>query len=130
MRRRVCCCWRGAVAGRATGRKRRGRRSKGSAASPSASPVDEPYSLAEDRAPSTRAEAVAFVRELTVRPDYFGAGYRKRDPYESDPADWAGARRGLPVAARGAAGHRTGQSHAGVQELPAKGGKGAGCTCR
>ncbi|MGW0585363.1 hypothetical protein ACWD25_58040, partial [Streptomyces sp. NPDC002920] len=45
--------------------------------------------LAEDRAPDTRAEAVAFVRELDVRPDYFGTGYRKRVPFESDPAEWA-----------------------------------------
>ncbi|MGW1777914.1 hypothetical protein ACWCQQ_02070 [Streptomyces sp. NPDC002143] len=58
-------------------------------ASPSPSPVSEPYTLAEDRAPRTRAEAVAFVRELDVRPDYFGTGYRRRDPFESDPARWA-----------------------------------------
>ncbi|WP_019071650.1 hypothetical protein [Streptomyces hokutonensis] len=51
--------------------------------------MTEPYTLAEDRAPKTRAEAVAFVRELTVRPDYFGTGYRRRDPFESDPAEWA-----------------------------------------
>ncbi|MGW0710553.1 hypothetical protein ACWD4G_32125 [Streptomyces sp. NPDC002643] len=59
------------------------------APSSSPSPVDEPYTLAEDRAPRTRAEAVAFVRELEVRPDFFGPGYRKRDPFESDPDQWA-----------------------------------------
>ncbi|NNN29405.1 hypothetical protein HLK59_03355 [Streptomyces sp. S3(2020)] len=68
-------------------------KSPGASASPSgsasASPVNEPYSLAENRAPRTRTEAVEFVRELTVRPDYFGTGYRKRDPFESDPAEWA-----------------------------------------
>ncbi|MEV7990504.1 hypothetical protein AB0O67_00905 [Streptomyces sp. NPDC086077] len=57
--------------------------------SPSASPSDEPYTVADDRAPRTRAEAVAFVRGLAVRPDYFGAGFRKREPHESDPAEWA-----------------------------------------
>ncbi|MET9086067.1 hypothetical protein ABZX77_30035 [Streptomyces sp. NPDC004237] len=61
--------------------------SPGSGASAAAS--SEPYTLAEDRAPKTRAEAVAFVRGLAVRPDYFGAGYRRREPYESDPAQWA-----------------------------------------
>ncbi|MEV5841438.1 hypothetical protein AB0M32_05655 [Streptomyces sp. NPDC051985] len=61
--------------------------SPGSGASTAAS--SEPYTLAEDRAPKTRAEAVAFLRGLGVRPDYFGAGYRKREPYESDPAQWA-----------------------------------------
>nr|WSY51810.1 hypothetical protein OG999_17870 [Streptomyces sp. NBC_00886] len=73
--------------------KAEGTPKKSSGASPSASasasPVNEPYSLAEDRAPRTRAEAVEFVRELNVRPDYFGTGYRKRDPFESDPAEWA-----------------------------------------
>ncbi|MGW2050481.1 hypothetical protein ACWCPF_35700 [Streptomyces sp. NPDC001858] len=59
-----------------------------SAGSPSAA-SPSPYTLAEDRAPSTRAEALAFVRELDVRPDYFGTGFRKRDPFESDPAQWA-----------------------------------------
>ncbi|MEU3985212.1 hypothetical protein AB0F77_34975 [Streptomyces sp. NPDC026672] len=64
-------------------------------ASPSASPSpssttrSEPYTLAEARAPKTRAEAVAFVRGLDVRPDYFGIGYRKREPFESDPDMWA-----------------------------------------
>ncbi|MGW1541500.1 hypothetical protein ACWCPM_14915 [Streptomyces sp. NPDC002309] len=57
--------------------------------SPSAAPSDEPYTVARDRAPGTRAEAVAFVRGLAVRPDYFGAGFRKREPHESDPAEWA-----------------------------------------
>ncbi|MGI5454996.1 hypothetical protein ACQEWB_17815 [Streptomyces sp. CA-249302] len=71
--------------------KAQGTPEKSSGASPSASesPVNEPYSLAENRAPRTRAEAVEFVRELDVRPDYFGTGYRKRDPFESDPAEWA-----------------------------------------
>ncbi|WP_406449231.1 hypothetical protein OH768_01665 [Streptomyces sp. NBC_01622] len=69
--------------------KAEGTPKKSSGASPSASPANEPYTLAEDRAPKTRAEAVAFVRELTVRPDYFGTGYRTRDPFESDPAEWA-----------------------------------------
>ncbi|MFJ3669587.1 hypothetical protein ACIPSE_24340 [Streptomyces sp. NPDC090106] len=62
--------------------------STGASASASAA-GDDPYTLAEDRAPGTRREAVAFVRELDVRPDYFGAGYRKREPFESDPAEWA-----------------------------------------
>ncbi|WP_246885474.1 hypothetical protein [Streptomyces sp. GESEQ-4] len=58
-------------------------------ASPSPTEVSEPYTLAEERAPKTRAEAVAYVRDLDVRPDYFGTGYRKRQPFESDPAEWA-----------------------------------------
>ncbi|MFI2376284.1 hypothetical protein ACH5AO_14625 [Streptomyces sp. NPDC018964] len=45
--------------------------------------------MAEDRAPATRAEAVEFVRGLPVRPDYFGVGFRKGEPYESDPSRWA-----------------------------------------
>ncbi|QFR03195.1 hypothetical protein F9278_44115 [Streptomyces phaeolivaceus] len=48
-----------------------------------------PYTLAEDRAPKTRAEAVTFVRDLDVRPDSFGSGFRVREPFESDPAQWA-----------------------------------------
>ncbi|KOV53346.1 hypothetical protein ADL00_34490 [Streptomyces sp. AS58] len=63
--------------------------SAGGAPSPSASPADEPYTVADDMAPRTRAEALAFVRRLAVRPDYFGAGFRKSEPYESDPAEWA-----------------------------------------
>ncbi|MER6675136.1 hypothetical protein [Streptomyces sp. NPDC000983] len=65
--------------------------SGGASPSPSAAavPEDEPYTLAEDRAPRTRAEAVAFVRGLNVRPDHFGSGFRKAQPYESDPAEWA-----------------------------------------
>jgi hypothetical protein len=58
-------------------------------ASPSPTEVSEPYTLAEERAPKTRAEAVAYVRDLDVRPDYFGTGYRKREPFQSDPAEWA-----------------------------------------
>lgn len=65
------------------------RKSPTASPSGSATPENEPYTLAEDRAPKTRAEAFAFVRELEVRPDYFGTGYRKREPYESDPAQWA-----------------------------------------
>ncbi|SDD90937.1 hypothetical protein [Streptomyces prasinopilosus] len=57
--------------------------------SPSVSPPDEPYTVAEDRAPATRSAAVAFVRGLAVRPDFFGPGFRTRVPYESDPAEWA-----------------------------------------
>ncbi|MFJ4621034.1 hypothetical protein [Streptomyces sp. NPDC088812] len=62
-----------------------------SPSSPTASPSSSSgaYTLAENRAPRTRAEAVAFVRSLVVRPDYFGAGYRRGEPYESDPARWA-----------------------------------------
>ncbi|MFF0107320.1 hypothetical protein [Streptomyces hirsutus] len=45
--------------------------------------------MTEDRAPGTRSAAVAFLRELAVRPDFFGAGFRKRVPHESDPAEWA-----------------------------------------
>ncbi|MFD8818585.1 hypothetical protein ACFV23_45630 [Streptomyces sp. NPDC059627] len=61
--------------------------SGGASASPSAS--SRPYTLSEAAAPTTRAEAVAFVRGLTVQPDYFGTGYRRRDPYELGPTDWA-----------------------------------------
>ncbi|WP_245607730.1 hypothetical protein [Streptomyces prunicolor] len=99
------------------------KKSSGASPSASASPVNEPYTLAEDRAPRTRAEAVAFVRELTVRPDYFGTGYRKRDPFESDPAEWAvlgedclWRREGLPGTVLA--------SLTRMYELPAKGGKG------
>ncbi|MEU3979209.1 hypothetical protein AB0F77_03720 [Streptomyces sp. NPDC026672] len=56
-------------------------------ASPSAS--TGPYTLTESAAPRTRAEAEAMVRGLTVQPDYFGSGYRKRDPYEAGPTTWA-----------------------------------------
>ena len=65
--------------------------SGGTGASPSTSPPpsNQPYTLAEAAAPKTRAEAVAFVRELTVQPDYFGTGYRRRDPYELGPTSWA-----------------------------------------
>lgn len=59
---------------------------------PSSSAASEdtgPYTVAEDRAPGTRAEAVEFVRGIAVRPDYFGVGFRKSEPYESDPAEWA-----------------------------------------
>ncbi|MEU9344110.1 hypothetical protein AB0D74_23165 [Streptomyces sp. NPDC048278] len=58
-------------------------------ASASASTSSQPYTLAEAVAPKTRAEAVAFVRGLTVQPDYFGTGYRRRDPYEQGPTSWA-----------------------------------------
>ena len=58
-------------------------------ASSAASEDTGPYTVAEDRAPGTRAEAVEFVRGITVRPDYFGVGFRKSEPYESDPAEWA-----------------------------------------
>lgn len=50
---------------------------------------EEPYSLPEDRALRTRAEALAFIRGLDVRPDYFGAGFRAQRPHESDPSRWA-----------------------------------------
>ncbi|WP_247196771.1 hypothetical protein [Streptomyces sp. GESEQ-35] len=67
------------------------KRSSGSPtpATPSATPVSDPYTLPEESAPKTRAEAIAFVRELEVRPDFFGIGYRKREPFESDPTTWA-----------------------------------------
>lgn len=61
----------------------------GSGASAPAEATAEPYTLAEERAPKTRGEAVAFVRGLEVRPDCFGTGYRRRDPCESGPARWA-----------------------------------------
>ncbi|MGW1209414.1 hypothetical protein ACWD5F_07215 [Streptomyces sp. NPDC002499] len=57
--------------------------------SPSETTANEPYTIAEADAPKTRAEAEAFVRGVTVRPDYFGSGYRKRDPYEAGPFTWA-----------------------------------------
>ncbi|WP_405976159.1 hypothetical protein OG496_52870 [Streptomyces sp. NBC_00988] len=98
-------------------------KSAGASSSASASPVNEPYSLAEDRAPRTRADAVTFVRDLIVRPDYFGTGYRKRDPFESDPAEWAvlgedclWRREGLPDTVLA--------SLTRAYELPAKDGKG------
>ncbi|GGX56301.1 hypothetical protein [Streptomyces fructofermentans] len=90
-------CTGGTDDGPATGTERppSKRAGEGGGPAPSGSPsasapgVGEPYTLAEDRAPRTRAEAVAFVRELPVRPDHFGAGYRKRVPYETDPGGWA-----------------------------------------
>ncbi|MGW3449717.1 hypothetical protein [Streptomyces sp. NPDC001076] len=63
--------------------------SASASASASPSTANQPYTLAEAAAPRTRAEAVAFVRGLTVQPDYFGTGYRRRDPYELGPASWA-----------------------------------------
>lgn len=65
--------------------------SGGSGASPSppAATVDEPYTLAEADAPRTRTEAEAFVRGLAVQPNYFGTGFRRRDPYETGPTTWA-----------------------------------------
>lgn len=57
--------------------------------SPDTPEEDEPYALPEDRAPRTRAEAVAFVRDLDVPPDYFGVGFRRQQPHESDPSRWA-----------------------------------------
>jgi len=116
----------GCSSGSSDAPKAEGTPKKGSGTSPSASapPVNEPYTLAEDRAPRTRAEAVAFVRELTVRPDYFGTGYRKRDPFESDPAQWAvlgddclWRREALPDTVLA--------SLTRMYELPAKDGKGA-----
>ncbi|MFE6176291.1 hypothetical protein [Streptomyces sp. NPDC056464] len=71
------------------------RSTSGADAGPSASAVaededeDEPYTMAEELAPRTRSEAVAFVRGLTARADNFGSGFRKAQPYESDPAEWA-----------------------------------------
>ncbi|MEU9658970.1 hypothetical protein [Streptomyces chartreusis] len=60
-------------------------------ADPSAAAVaeDEPYTMVEELAPQTRSEAVAFVRGLTPRADNFGSGFRKAQPYESDPGEWA-----------------------------------------
>ncbi|MFJ8489944.1 hypothetical protein ACIRBZ_16485 [Streptomyces sp. NPDC094038] len=63
--------------------------STSASASTSTSTSDQPYTLAEAAAPKTRAEAVAFVRGLTVQPDYFGTGYRRRDPYALGPTSWA-----------------------------------------
>jgi hypothetical protein len=76
----------------AAGGKTKGKGKASPSVSPSASssaPENEPYTLAEERSPKTRAEAVAFVRGLAVRPDDFGIGYRRREPYESDPTTWA-----------------------------------------
>ncbi|MFF4895302.1 hypothetical protein [Streptomyces sp. NPDC001068] len=60
-------------------------------ASPGASAAaeNEPFTLAEAVAPRTRAEAAAFVRGLAVQPEYFGTGFRRRDPYELGPTTWA-----------------------------------------
>ena len=60
-------------------------------ADPSAAAVaeDEPYTMIEELAPQTRSEAVAFVHGLTPRADNFGSGFRKAQPYESDPGEWA-----------------------------------------
>ncbi|MFJ7072164.1 hypothetical protein [Streptomyces sp. NPDC098781] len=55
----------------------------------SAEATDEPYTMSDELAPRTRPEAVAFVRGLTARADNFGPGFRKAQPYESDPAEWA-----------------------------------------
>lgn len=65
--------------------------SGGPAPSPSTAPTaeDKAYTMAEDRAPKTRSAAVAFVRGLSTRPDNFGSGFRKAQPYESDPTEWA-----------------------------------------
>ncbi|MFD3590210.1 hypothetical protein [Streptomyces sp. NPDC058683] len=63
--------------------------SGGAGASASPAAESEPYTLAEAVAPRTRAEAAEFVRGLTVQPDYFGSGYRRRDPYELGPTTWA-----------------------------------------
>ncbi|SMF85499.1 hypothetical protein [Streptomyces sp. Amel2xC10] len=52
-------------------------------------PSDSPYTVADDQAPRTRAEAVDFVRQLGVRPDHFGAGFRERPPLDSGTATWA-----------------------------------------
>ncbi|MEU1270435.1 hypothetical protein [Streptomyces sp. NPDC005799] len=95
----------------------------GPSSSASAPATDEPYTVAEGRAPRTRAEAIAFVRGITVRPDYFGIGFRKDEPYESDPAEWAVLgqdcvwhRRPLPATALASLTRRF--------VLPAHGGKG------
>ncbi|MEU6308890.1 hypothetical protein ABZ879_39930, partial [Streptomyces chartreusis] len=57
--------------------------------SAAAAAEDEPYTMFEELAPRTRSEAVAFVRGLTPRADNFGSGFRKAQPYESDPGEWA-----------------------------------------
>lgn len=57
--------------------------------SAAAAAEDEPYTMVEELAPRTRSEAVAFVRGLTPRADNFGSGFRKAQPYESDPGEWA-----------------------------------------
>ncbi|MEV5912508.1 hypothetical protein AB0M00_26850 [Streptomyces chartreusis] len=58
-------------------------------ASAAAAAEDEPYTMVEELAPRTRSEAVALVRGLTPRADNFGSGFRKAQPYESDPGEWA-----------------------------------------
>ncbi|MEU1620787.1 hypothetical protein ABZ479_26220 [Streptomyces sp. NPDC005722] len=78
----------GEGAAKPSGASPSGRGSADPAPSASASAVNDPFTLAESAAPKTRAQAAAFVRGLTVRPDYFGSGYRKRDPYETGPATW------------------------------------------
>ncbi|WP_230396615.1 hypothetical protein [Streptomyces blattellae] len=82
-------CTSGSPDGEAEGKGKPKGSPDASASPSSATAVSEPYTLAEERAPRTRAEALAFVRELDVRPDYFGVGYRKREPFESDPSEWA-----------------------------------------
>ncbi|MGA5317177.1 hypothetical protein ACPCTK_24135 [Streptomyces pseudogriseolus] len=73
-----------------TGTRKPSARNSGTTGEPGSAPSSpDPYTVAEDRAPATRAEAVEFVRQLPVRPDYFGAGFREGEPYESDPARWA-----------------------------------------
>ncbi|MFI1422154.1 ABC transporter substrate-binding protein [Streptomyces sp. NPDC020731] len=54
-----------------------------------AKPSGGQKSTAGGPGPRTRAEAVAFVRGLDIRPDCFGVGFRKHRPYESDPSRWA-----------------------------------------
>lgn len=63
-----------------------------------------------------------------VRPDYFGSGFRRREPHESDPAQWAvlgqdcqWRREALPDTVLA--------SLTRAFELPERDGKGR-CTCR
>ncbi|MFE8013473.1 hypothetical protein ACFU3O_12125 [Streptomyces antibioticus] len=52
-------------------------------------PSDSPYTVTEDDTPRTRAEAVAFVQELGIRADHFGAGFRERPSLDSRTDTWA-----------------------------------------
>ncbi|MFF8835530.1 hypothetical protein [Streptomyces sp. NPDC015130] len=65
----------------------------GEAAGPPAKPSstvtaarDDPYTFPEKALPSSPADALAFVRSVTITADGFGAGFRKAEPYEGHPA--------------------------------------------
>ncbi|MFB7609488.1 hypothetical protein [Streptomyces gardneri] len=50
---------------------------------------DDQYTFPEKALPSSKTEALAFVRSVTITADGFGAGFRRADPYEGDPTRWS-----------------------------------------